>query len=260
MQQFNFGSLNFSGVPQRESQARKNWYGSWSGIADAFGQGAQRVGEAMDTIDQRNLAEEWKQKQWNNQRCRQDLEDQRYQDELNRRLADEKSQQDSAEALRTQFLNDYGDTDLSDYGLGAQFAMAQIRNARNWNDVVSGGSSLASIINQRDLLRQQQLEEQRESEGETLFNTIGGEMSSSGMDLGRMGEVYNEQFIKGQPARTKQNRMSQLSKLKNWRDRLKAFSDAHPERMSPQMQERLFNLNAAIRYWNRRMGTAPVSF
>lgn len=260
MQQFNFSPLDFSRIPQQETQARQNWYGSLSGMANTFGQGVQKLGEAQDTINQRNLAEEWKQKQWNNQRWRQDLEDQRYQDELNRRIAGEKSQQEAAEALRTQFLNDYGETDLSDYGLGAQFAMAQIRNARNWNDVVSGGSNLTNIINQRDLLRQQQLEEQRASEGETLFNTIGGEMSSSGMDLGRMGEVYNEQFIKGQPVRTKQNRMSQLRQLKNWRDRLKAFSDAHPERMSPQMQERLYNLNAAIRYWNWRMGEAPVSF
>lgn len=260
MQQFNFSPMDFSRLPQQEADARRRWYSGLSGIADAFGQGVERVSDAQEKFNQNRLAEEWRQKQWNNQRWRQDLEDKRYQDQANRGLAEESSQRAAAEALRDQFINDYGEEDLSEYGLGAQFAMAQIRNARNWNDVVSGGTSLSNIINQQRLLRQQQAEEAAAGEGERLFNTIGGEMASSGMDLNRMGEVYNEQGIDVPKRQAREGRLEQLRNLKSWRDRLKAYSMAHPERMTPQMQERLFNLNAAIRYWNQRLGAAPVSF
>lgn len=129
---------------------------------NTMGNTAEKMGAAQQRYDDAQKAEEWRQKQWNNQRWQQDLANKRYEDEQ-RRLEDERSRSSSAaEALRKQFLEKYNYGSLEKYGPGAQFALSQIENAPDYHGVVAGGNTLSNIISQRDMIDAQRAVEAQE--------------------------------------------------------------------------------------------------
>lgn len=273
MQVMNFQPLDFSGIrthDQQAEEARKRKLQAQSGIWDAIGQGGASVVNAygdwsakQDELarqqEQQKLAEEWRQKQWGYQQGRDAVLDARYNEQLQRQLAEQEAQRKSAEQLRDEFMGKYGNTDLSRYGLGAQFAMSRIQNARDWNDVVSGGESLASIIQAKDLMDAQAQEQQKNlldqklaQLGPELNQSIRSELAASGMDLGRLNEVFYET--------PKSRRKAQLNNLISQRNRLVQYQTDHPGMMTPEMAKQLDDLNSAIRAWRKKMGAKPVSF
>ena len=246
MQQFNFNPLDFSRIPQQETQARQNWYSSLSGMANTFGQGVQKLGEAQDTINQRNLAEEWKQKQWNNQRWQQDLAEKRYEDEQ-RRLADERSRSSAAgDALRKQFLANHTYDSLAKYGPGAQFQYSAIENAPDLQTILSAGNTLSNIINQRDMIDAQKAEEANERfvpdfiknydtrlayENQVDFNKP--EQTALGYSMAELGTKY--------------------SNLMGEKEDLEALILSNPAYKSPEVVKRLNNLDAMTKILKRRI-------
>ena len=246
MQQFNFSPLDFSRIPQQETEARRNWYDSLSGIANTFGQGVQKFGETQSAVDQRNLAEEWKQKQWTNQVYNQYLQNKRYDNEQ-RRLADERSRSSAAaEALRKQFLEKYNYGSLEKYGPGAQFALSQIENAPDYQGVVAGGNTLSNIINQRDMIDAQRAEEARESfvpnfikdydtrlayENQVDFNKP--EQAAYGYLMKELGTKY--------------------SNLMGEKEDLEALISSNPAYKDPEVVKRLNALDAMTRILRRRI-------
>lgn len=257
MQNINFGSLNFSSIPQMEQQARQQQYAARKGVWDAIGSGAAGIGRAYDDMTQKRLADEWRTKQWQYQKNRDKILDARY-DAEQQRLAEERRQsQEAAQQLQSQFIDAYGDTDLSRYGIPAQFAMARIKNARTWDDVVGGGSSLAQAIQYRDTLDAQNDERMRSQQeayiqglGPKLDQRIGSEMATSGMDVDKIDDIY--------ATTPKTMRDSRLNQLKAWRDQLVEFGSQYP--LTPDMQRRLNSINGAIRAWQRKMRYRPVQF
>lgn len=270
MQQINFGHMDFSRIPQQEDEARRRQYQALSDLASGLGQGVAKGAKMWSNAYQQQLAEDWKNKQWENQIQNQMYErqyqlnrdaiaDQRYADEIARREALEKSSRDAAEQLRQEFLGKMGSTDLSKYGPGAQFAMSRIQNARDWNDIVAGGESLANIIQYRDALDAQQNEKAAASAAEAvqmagprLSRQIGSSMAASGLDPDDLDAVYR--------ATPREQRQSVLDELKSYRDQLVQFQEEHPGMLTEEMQKQLYSINRAIRLWGRRMGSRPVQF
>lgn len=203
MQQFNFQPLNFStleGYQQRYDQARqaadearRRKYDAFGNVISAAGQGAsdtvnaygdwRKEQDALERQDeQQRKADEWRQRQWDYQTGRDKLMDKRYEQQLQKATATELDDMRRGAKLRESFLSQYGNIDLNKYGPHAGFAMERIRNARNWGDVVSGGESLASIIQQKDLLDAQRAEQQAANYGPEESNRINAELSMMGID------------------------------------------------------------------------------
>lgn len=274
MQQINFSPIDFSRIPQQEDEARRRQYQAISDLASGVAKGA----EMWSNAHQQELAEEWKQKQWENQiqnqiyerqyRAERDrIADARYAAETARRDAMEKASRDAAEQLRQEFLGKIGNTDLSKYGPGAQFAITRIENARDWNDIVSSGESLASIIQYQDALDAQSreraasaAEQERQTAGPRLSQRIGSEMAASGLDLNDLNAIYASTFIKNDPIATRAARQATLDELKVYRDQLLEFQRENPGMLTPEMQKQLNDINRAIRIWGGKMGARPVSF
>lgn len=246
MQQFNFSPLDFSRIPQQETEARRNWYDSLSGIANTFGQGVQKIGETQSAIDQRNLAEEWKQKQWNNQRWQQDLANKRYEDEQ-RRLADERSRSSAAaEALRKQFLEKYNYGSLEKYGPGAQFALSQIENAPDYQGVVAGGNTLSNIINQRDMINAQQAEEAREEFVPSFLKEYDTQMARDiGYDFNKP-EQFPSMLKKRDLENTKYRMVKEISYLET-------LMDSDPRYRTREVVNRLNALKTSLTGIDMRM-------
>lgn len=278
MQQFNFGALDFSGIPQHEAQARKAYYDSLRGVADTFGKAAQDVGSAVYKSEQDRMAEEWKRKQWENQVRRQmmddlrydkefkyrvgrnRIEDARYEADLKRRLEDRQRQIDfedrqrrASEALKNEFLSEYNYDNVGEYGPGARFALSQIKHGPSYADVVAGGSSLANVIAQRDLFRQQQEAEAASREPEDLLGSSSSRLASSGIDIGRLPVTYKRFGTRGgrQEAR---DRMVQEAAI------LSDYVSRNPTRATPQMREHLLGLRNAIDYFDSQMRRRKTSF
>lgn len=278
MQQINFGHMDFSRIPQQEDEARRRQYQALSDLASGLGQGVAKGAEMWSNAYQQQLAEDWKNKQWENQTQNQMYErqyrldrdaiaDQRYADEIARREALEKSSRDAAEQLRQEFLGKMGSTDLSKYGPGAQFAMSRIQNARDWNDIVAGGESLANIIQYRDALDAQQNEKAAASAAEAvqmagprLSRQIGSSMAASGLDLDDLNAIYASKFIEDNPKATRAARQATLDELKAYRDQLLEFQKENPGMLTTEMQKQLNDINRAIRIWGGKMGARPVQF
>lgn len=246
MQQFNFSPLDFSRIPQQETEARRNWYDSLSGIANTFGQGVQKFGETQSAIDQRNLAEEWKQKQWNNQRWQQDLANKRYEDEQ-RRLADERSRNSAAaEAMRKQFLEKYNYGSLEKYGPGAQFALSQIENAPDYQGVVAGGNTLSDIINQRDMIDAQQAEEAREEFVPSFLKEYDTQMARDiGYDFNKP-EQFPSMLKKRDLENTKYRMVKEISYLET-------LMDSDPRYRTREVVNRLNALKTSLTGIDMRM-------
>ena len=137
--------------------------------------------------------------------------------------------------------------------------MSRIQNARDWNDIVAGGESLANIIQYRDALDAQQNEKAAASAAEAvqlagprLSRQIGSSMAASGLDPDDLDAVYR--------ATPREQRQSVLDELKSYRDQLIQFQEEHPGMLTEEMQKQLYSLNRAIRLWGRRMGSRPVQF
>ena len=259
MQQINFGALDFSRIPQQEDEARRRQYQAMSDLASGIGQGIAKGADMWSSAYQQQLADDWRQKQFNYQQGRDAVADARYAAELAAKNAERQASIDSAEKLRQEFLSKFGNQDLSKYGAPAQFAMARIQNARDWNDIVAGGESLANVIQYRDALDAQQgeraaanAEQERQMAGPRLSQQIGSSMAASGLDLGNLGAVYS--------STPRADRQSVLDELRSYRDQLVRFQEENPGMLTPEMQKQLNDLNNAIRIWGKRMRVRPVQF
>lgn len=278
MQQINFSPIDFSRIPQQEDEARRRQYQAMSDLAKGIGEGISAGADRWANAYQQELAEEWKKKQWKNQiqnqlserqyRANRDaIADARYRAEIARRDAADAGSREAAEQLRQEFLGKIGSTDLSKYGPGAQFAMSRIQNARDWNDIVGAGESLASIIQYQNALDAQQAErtasaiEQKQQEaGPRLSQRIGSEMAASGLDLNNLDAIYASKFIKDRPKATRAARQATLDQLRAYRDQLVQFQTENPGMLTPEMQKQLNELNNAIRIWGRKMQKKPTEF
>lgn len=256
MQQINFGNIDFSRIPQQEDEARRRQYQALSDLASGLGQGVAKGAEMWSNAYQQTQNQMYERQYQLN---RDAIADQRYADEIARREALEKSSRDAAEALRQEFLKKFNSQDLDKYGPSAQFALSRIQNARNWNDIVAGGESLANIIQYRDALDAQQNEKAAASaaeavqlEGLRLSRQIGSSMAASGLDPDDLDAVYR--------ATPREQRQSVLDELKSYRDQLVQFQEKHPGMLTEEMQKQLNSLNRAIRLWGRWMGARPVQF
>ena len=231
MQQFNFQPLNFStleGYQQRYDQARqaadearRRKYDAYGNVITAAGQGAFDTVNAygdwqkeQDTLkrqeEQQRKVDEWRQKQWDYQVGRDKLIDQRYEQQLQKATATELDDMRRAAKLRESFMRQYGKTDLDKYGPHAGFAMERIRNARSRGDVVGGGESLASIIQQKDMLDALREEQRRANMGPEFSNQVASRRSLMGIDpRDPEGSVYRMRepdFYKDEDTRYRINR------------------------------------------------------
>lgn len=259
MQQINFGALDFSRIPQQEDEARRRQYQAISDLASGIGQGIARGADMWNNAYQQQLAEDWRQQQFDYQLGRDQVADSRYAAELAAREAERQESINAARKLRQEFLSRFGNRDLGKYGVPAQFAMARIQNARDWNDIVAGGESLANVIQYRDALDAQQgekaaanAEQERQMAGPRLSQQIGSSMAAAGLDLGNLGAVYS--------STPREDRQSILDELRSYRDQLVGFQEENPGMLTIEMQKQLNELNNAIRIWGKRMRARPVQF
>lgn len=231
MQQFNFQPLNFSsleGYQQRYDQARqaadearRRKYDAFGNVITAAGQGASDTVNAygdwrkeQDALErqeeQQRKADEWRQRQWDYQVSRDKITDTRYQQLQDQATAERLDDMRRAAKLRESFMRQYGKTDLDKYGPHAGFAMERIRNARTWGDVVGGGESLASIIQQRDMLDAQREEQRRANMGPEFSNQVASRMSLMGIDPkdpeGSVSRMRDPDFYKDEDTRYRINR------------------------------------------------------
>lgn len=197
MQTINFQPLGFEGIPQHEMQARQRYYDAvtkpWSEFGNIVSNAAGKVGDAMYRRAQDDKSEEWRRRQWENQLDQQrfsreqtELQNRRYDEELRRTLAEKQADRDATEALRRDFLRQYGygyGYNLDKYGLPGQFAMSRIRNARNWQDMVGAGQALAQHIQMQDMLEAQRAEQEASKFGPRESNQVAAELAMEGFDL-----------------------------------------------------------------------------
>lgn len=251
MQTINFQSLGFEGIPQHEMQARQRYYDAvtkpWSEFGNIVSNTAGKVGDAMYRRAQDDKAEEWRRRQWENQLDQQrfsreqtKLQNRRYDEELRRKLAEEQADRDATEALRKDFLRQYGyGYNLDRYGLPGQFAMSRIRNARNWQDMVGAGQALTQAIQYQDMLRGQQEEQQRERFIPNFIKDYDTRMA------------YEERFNFDKPEQaaygyTTEELGTRYSNLMGEKEDLEALIASDPRYKSPEVVRRLNALNDAI--------------
>lgn len=191
MREVNFSAPTFNGIPQHEMQARRDWYNSLGNIARRVGSTVEDMADKYSTGMVARQNEEWRRRQWENQldqqrfsRKQTELQNRRYDEELRRKLAEEKADREATEALRRDFLRQYGyGYNLDKYGLPGQFAMSRIRNARNWQDMVGAGQSLAQHIQMQDMLEAQRAEQEASKFGPRESNQVAAELAMEGFDL-----------------------------------------------------------------------------
>lgn len=263
MREVNFAAPSYGGIPQHEIQARRDWYNSLGNIARGVGSTVKDMADAYSTGMEARKAEEWRRRQWDNQMKQQEfsrqqteLQNRRYDEELRRRLAEEQADRDAAEALRRDFLKQYGyGYNIDKYGLPAQFAMSRIRNARNWQEMVGGGQALAQHMQMQDMLEAQrgeraarELEELDEQAGANLYGDIANRMSMSGINLANIGELW-----RGTP--DADERQGRLDEMLGYRQQLLDFmsNPANARKVTPEMRRQLDDLNSAIFNWRTRM-------
>lgn len=277
MQTINFSPLEFENFRQQEAEARRRQYGSFSDMFNTIGNTAEKVGAAQQRYGDAQKAEEWRQRQWTNQTYNQYLQNRRYQDERNRQLEERDRQlneqrldTEAADRLRQEFMGKYGSQDLSGYGLPAQFAMDRIRNARDWQGVVSGGNALTQAIQYQDTLRNQQDEQAAQKqianemeEGERWLANFRARSSLAGYSPSSVGSTYyNIRPTNNSAAESRKVRQARrvgYDELVRYRDELRNRV-ADLERMgkySPQVQDAIIKeyeaFNTAVDQWNRRM-------
>lgn len=224
MQTMNFQPLNFSsleGYDRRADETRRRKYDAFGNVITAAGQGASDTVNAygdwrkeQDALErqeeQQRKADEWRQRQWDYQTGRDRIADIRYQQQQDQATAERLDDMRRGAKLRESFLSQYGNIDLNKYGPHAGFAMERIRNARTWGDVVGGGESLASIIQQRDMLDAQREEQRRANMGPEFSNQVASRMSLMGIDpRDPEGSVYRMRepdFYKDEDTRYRINR------------------------------------------------------
>ena len=232
MQTMNFAPLDFGGIRQQELDARRRQSEAYGNIARGLGSTGQQAFAAQAQWDEKQKAEEWRQRQWNHQRWQEE-------DERKRREEQERLDHESAESLRQEFMGKYGNMDLSGYGLPAQFAMDRIRNARDWQGVVSGGDALAQAIQYQDMLRSQQEEQQRERFVPNFIKDYDTRLA------------YENRFNFDKPEQTaygytKEELGTRYSNLMGEKEDLEALIASDPRYKSPEVVRRLNALNDAI--------------
>ena len=131
------------------------------------------------------MAEQWRQRQWNNQIQQQTIQNRRYDDEQARLRSDRLNKAMAMTNLRKDFLSRYGGQDLSGYGLGAQFAMSRIQNPASYEDLVGAGQSLASIIAQQDMINAQRAEQAQANMGQNYSLGLNTRLGLMGFDPNR---------------------------------------------------------------------------
>ena len=260
MQQVNFSSLDFSSIPQQEAEARRRQYEAWGNIAQGIGQGiadtADKWSDAYkynqqraDQEEQNRRAEEWRQRQWNNQIQQQALQNRRYDEEQARLRYKDLNKNMAMTNLRKDFLSRYGGQDLSGYGLGAQFAMSRIQNPASYEDLVGAGQSLASIIAQQDMINAQRAEQEQANLGKNYSRELDTRLALMGFDPNRP-----EQSVAAVPTTRGGNELQDyLNKLNRERMALEAFMRSNPRRRSPEMIRQYNDIRAGINATNRRM-------
>jgi hypothetical protein len=89
MQQVNFSPLDFSDIRRQDDEARRRKYEAWGNIAQGIGKGIADTADRWSTAYQQQrqyedqqrqaeLAEQWRQRNWQNQLDRQAIQDARY--------------------------------------------------------------------------------------------------------------------------------------------------------------------------------------
>jgi len=225
MQTMNFQPLTFSsleGYRQNYDDARRRKTQAQSNLFDAFGQGASNVvstyGDWRNQQDelkrqerQQELANDWRQRQWDYQVGRDRIMDERYEQQLQKATAAELDDMRRAGVLTKGFLDRYDNPEMVEkYGPHAGFALERMRNARTWQDAVAAGESLSSIIQQRDMLDAQREEQRRANMGPEFSNQVASRMSLMGIDpRDPEGSVYRMRepdFYKDEDTRYRINR------------------------------------------------------
>ena len=247
MREVNFSAPTFNGIPQHEMQARRDWYNSLGNIARRVGSTVEDMADKYSTGMAARQNEEWRRRQWENRLDQQrfsreqtELQNRRYDEELRRKLAEEKADRDATEALRKDFLRQYGyGYNLDKYGLPGQFAMSRIRNARNWQDMVGAGNALTQAIQYQDMLRGQQEEQQRERFVPNFIKDYDTRLA------------YEERFNFDKPEQTaygytNEELGTRYSNLMGEKEDLEALIASDPRYKNPEVVRRLNALNDAI--------------
>lgn len=206
---------------------------------NTIGNTAEKMNAAQQRYDDAQKAEEWRQRQWNHQRWQEE-------DERKRREEQERLDRESADRLRNEFMGKYGNMDLGGYGLPAKFAMDRIRNARDWQGVVSGGDALAQAIQYQDMLRSQQEEQQREKFIPNFIKDYDTRLA------------YENRFNFDKPEQTalgytKEELGTRYSNLMGEKEDLEALIASDPRYKSPEVIRRLNALNDAISVMENRI-------
>lgn len=239
MQTVNFSPLDFGGIRQQELDARRRQRQAYADMARGLGNMGQGAFNAKAQWDEQQRAEDWRKREWDNRRWQQEDERKWRQDELNRRLEEQRLNNESAAKLRQEFMGKYGNMDLGQYGLPAQFAMDRIRNARTWDEVVGGGNALAQAIQYQDMLRGQQEEQQRERFVPNFIKDYDTRLA------------YENRFNFDKPEQTaygysKEELGTRYSNLMGEKEDLEALIASDPRYKNPEVVRRLNALNDAI--------------
>ena len=260
MQQVNFSPLDFSDIRRQDDEARRRKYEAWGNIAQGIGKGIADTADRWSTAYQQQrqyedqqrqaeLAEQWRQRNWQNQLDRQAIQDARYNEEQSRLRSDRLNKAMAMTNLRKDFLSRYGGQDLSGYGLGAQFAMSRIQNPASYEDLVGAGQSLATIIAQQDMINAQRAEQAQANLGQNYSLGLNTRLGLMGFDPSRP-----EQSVAAVPTTEGGNELQgYLNNLQRERMGLEGFIRANPDRVTPEMMRQYNDIRAGINATVRRM-------
>ena len=260
MQQLNFSPLDFSDIRRQDDEARRRKYEAWGNTAQGIGKGIADTADKWSTAYQQQrqyedqqrqaeLAEQWRQRNWQNQLDRQAIQDARYDEEQARLRSDRLNRAMAMTNLRKDFLSRYGGQDLFGYGLGAQFAMSRIQNPASYEDLVGAGQSLATIIAQQDLINAQKAEQAQANLGQNYSLGLNTRLGLMGFDPNRP-----EQSVAAVPTTKGGNELQgYLNNLQRERIGLEGFIRANPDRVTPEMMRQYNDIRAGINATVRRM-------
>lgn len=258
--QYNFNSLDFSGIPQHEAQARQARYKAWQDITNSIGQGIKQGADAWadaykynqqraDQQEQNRLAEEWRRRQWENQIQQQAIQNQRYEAEQARLRAERVARVQDANRIKHDMMSMYSPEDIAKYGPGAQFAWSQMVNSTDYDNIASGGRSLASIIAQQDMIDAQRAEQAQASLGQNYSLGLNTRLGLMGFDPNRP-----EQSVAAVPTTEGGNELQgYLNNLQRERMGLEGFMRANPDRVTPEMIRQYNDIRNGINATVRRM-------
>lgn len=198
----NFQTLNFGNIPQQEAEARRRYYDSLGSIGGVVA----NTGTKVDDYLQRKQREAEDKKKWDNmiaqqeyqkkyQKSRDEIQDQRYEDELERKLNEIDAKNNALEDMKKRVGGMYDERRINEmYGYGSPAAIHYhaLMSSKDLDAGQTAYNNLAGAIAQHDQMKLMREQANLDRVPNQTVTQINDSLSREGIDLRTIPKKVNE--------------------------------------------------------------------